>query len=71
MSEPLHARRPVAGSEKYVVCNDGSVWQYLPKTGEWRELPPIPGTIRYREITDGMADDPGSEFPGAVNWTGE
>lgn len=36
-------------AETYVVCDDGSCWQYVGRWEEWKELPPIPGTRRDSE----------------------
>jgi hypothetical protein len=45
-------RRPVgvapeSGSGRLVVvCDDGSVWNWIRDRSRWEEIPPIPGSLR-------------------------
>lgn len=29
----------------YALCNDGTLWKYLPQNEEWVSLPPIPQVV--------------------------
>lgn len=35
-----------------VLCNDGSIWMYLPNTSSWFELPEIPVSQRYLQVEE-------------------
>lgn len=41
---------PVSASDWRVICSDGSVW-YL-SDGEWRELPPVPYSVRWYDTME-------------------
>lgn len=47
-------RKPLTFSGDFAICDDGTIWKYIPSGGKifperWIKLPPIPSDEEYEE----------------------